>query len=100
MKRICAAAVAALSFATADAAVNLVKNASFESDELAFKWGRMESPRETVKVKDDPRYVSHPDTLHAKEGRRSWFFRCDNPKGRNNMTFTDLPVTPGKRYFK
>ena len=98
MKRICVAALAASTLVTANAAVNLVKNPSFESDDVAFRWGRMESPRETVKAKDDPRYVSHSDTLHAKEGRRSWFFRCDNPEGRNNVTFTDLPVTPGKRY--
>ena len=45
-----------------------------------------------------PRCVSHPDALHVKEGRRAWFFRCDNPEGCNNMTFTGLPVTPGKRY--
>ena len=58
----------------------------------------MESQRETVETKDDPRYVSRPDTLHVKDGKRAWFFRCDNPEGRNNMTFTGLPVTPGKRY--
>lgn len=98
MERLCLATVAALSLATVEAAVNMVRNPSFESDEVAFKWGRMESPREAVQAKDDPRYVSHPDTLHVKEGRRAWFFRCDNPEGRNNMTFTGLPVTPGKRY--
>ena len=98
MERFCLAAVAAVSIATANAAVNLVKNPSFERDEVAFRWGRMESPRVAVKEKDDPRYVSHPDTLHVKDGKRAWFFRCDNPEGRNNMTFTGLPVTPGKRY--
>ena len=98
MKRMCLAAVAALSLATVDAAVNLVKNPSFEGDDIAFKWGRMETPRVAVKAKDDPRYVSRPDALHVKDGKRAWFFRCDNPEGRNNMTFTKLPVTPGKRY--
>lgn len=98
MKRICVVTVAALTLGATNAAVNLVKNPSFESDDVAFRWGRMESSRETVKAKDDPRYVSRSDTLHVKEGRRSWFFRCDNPEGRNNMTFTGLPVTPGKRY--
>ena len=77
---------------------NLVVNPSFEGDEVAFVWGRMEKPRERVKAKDDPRYVSRPDALHVKDGKRAWFFRCDNTEGRNNMTFTQLPVTPGKRY--
>lgn len=98
MERICLAVVAALSLATADAAGNLVKNPSFEGDAVSFKWGRMESPRVAVKAKDDPRYVSRPDTLHVKDGKRAWFFRCDNPEGLNNMTFTKLSVTPGKRY--
>ena len=98
MKRICVVTVAALTLGATNAAVNLVKNPSFESDDVAFKWGRMESPRVAVKAKDDPRYVSRPDALHVKDGRRAWFFRCDNPEGRNNMTFTNLPVTPGKRY--
>ena len=55
MKRICVAALAASTLVTANAAVNLVKNPSFESDDVAFRWGRMESSRETVKAKDDPR---------------------------------------------
>lgn len=88
----------ALSLAAADAAVNLVKNPSFEGDEIPFVWKRMESSREAVKVADDPRYVSRPDTLHVKDGRRAWFFRCENPEGRNCMTFKGLPVAPGKRY--
>ena len=79
-------------------AENLVKNPSFEGDEQAFAWARYEKPRERVKAKDDPRYVSRPDALHFKGGKRAWFFRCDNTQGRNNMVFTDLPVTPGKRY--
>ena len=80
-------------------AANLVANPSFEGDEVAFKWVRMEAPRERVKAAEDPRYVSRPDALHVKDGRRAWFFRCDNPAGRNNMIFTGLPVTPGKRYI-
>ena len=99
MKLLFRAAVAVLPFATASAAANLVKNPSFEGDEIAFRWGRMEKPLERVKAKDDSRYVSRPDALHVKEGRRAWFFRCENPEGRNNMTFTGLPVTPGKRYI-
>ena len=79
-------------------AVNLVPNPSFERDDIAFNWGRMEKPLEPVTAKDDPRYVSHPDALHVKDGKRAWFFRCDNPEGRNNMKFTKLPVTHGKRY--
>ena len=80
-------------------AANLVANPSFEGDEVAFKWVRMEAPRERVKAAEDPRYVSRPDALHVKDGRRAWFFRCDNPEGRNNMIFTGLPVTSGKRYI-
>lgn len=91
-------AAIALAAASAQAVVNLVANPSFEGDEVAFVWGRMESPRVRVKAKDDPRYVSRSDALHVKDGRRAWFFRCDNPEGRNNMTFTNMPVTPGKRY--
>ena len=80
-------------------AANLVANPSFEGEEVAFKWVRMEAPRERVKAPEDPRYVSRPDALHVTDGRRAWFFRCDNPEGRNNMIFTGLPVTPGKRYI-
>jgi hypothetical protein len=43
------------------AAENLVTNPSFEGDEMAFSWGRMESPRQKVKDKDDPRYVGKFD---------------------------------------
>ena len=43
------------------AAENLVRNPSFEGDEMAFSWGRMESPRQKVKDKDDPRYVGKFD---------------------------------------
>ena len=89
--------VSLVCFASVGAA-NLVPNPSFEGDEVVFRWGRMESPTEQVKAKDDPRYVSRPDTLHVKAGQRAWFFRCDNPDGRNTMTFAGLPVTPGKRY--
>ncbi len=98
MRNLFIAVLSALSSVAMAGAGNLVKNPSFEDDAVAFKWGRMESPRVAVKATDDPRYVSRPDTLHVKEGRRAWFFRCDNPQGRNNMTFTGLPVTPGKRY--
>jgi hypothetical protein len=52
-----AAAVALLVMA----AENLVRNPSFEGDEMAFSWGRMESPRQKVKDKDDPRYVGKFD---------------------------------------
>ena len=92
------ALAAGLSMMVAVAAENLVKNPSFESDETAFVVNRMETPRERVKAKDDPRYVSRPDTLHVRDGKRAWFLRCENPKGRNNMAFTNLPVMPGKRY--
>ena len=44
------------------AAENLVTNSSFEGDEMAFSWGRMESPRQKVKDKDDPRYVGKFDS--------------------------------------
>ncbi len=43
------------------AAENLVTNPSLEGDEMAFSWGRMESPRQKVKDKDDPRYVGKFD---------------------------------------
>ena len=43
------------------AAENLVRNPSFEGDEMVFSWGRMESPRQKVKDKDDPRYVGKFD---------------------------------------
>ena len=78
---------------------NLVRNPSFEGDEKAFVVNRMETPRERVKAKDDPRYVSRPDALHFRDGKRAWFLRCENTQGRNNMIFTGLPVTPGKRYL-
>ena len=77
---------------------NLVTNPSFEGDEMAFSWGRMESPRQKVKDKDDPRYVGKFDSAHVKDGTRAWFFRCDNTQGRNIMTFGGIPVVPGKRY--
>ena len=89
---------AGLPMAAALADGNLVRNPSFEGDEKAFVVNRMETPRERVKAKDDPRYVSRPDTLHFKDGKRAWFLRCENTQGRNNMIFTDLPVTPGRRY--
>lgn len=83
---------------TVFAAHNLVRNPSFESDEVAFGWGRMETPRIRVKDKDDPRYTGKFDSAHVKEGKRAWFLRCENPQGRNIMTFSGMPVTPGKRY--
>ena len=92
-------AFAVLAHGSVLSAANLVANPSFEGEEVAFKWVRMEAPRERVKAAEDPRYVSRPDALHIKDGRRAWFFRCDNPEGRNNMIFTGLPVTPGKRYI-
>jgi hypothetical protein len=98
MKKLMLFCFAMAVFAIVHGAENFVVNPSFESDEMAFKWGRMETPREKVKAKDDSRYVSHQDGLHVKEGRRAWFFRCENPTGRNIMTFTALPVVPGKRY--
>ena len=98
MKCLTLAMAAALPFAASHAAANLVANPSFEGDEVAFRWGRMESPRKRVKAAEDLRYVSRPDALHVKDGKRAWFLRCDNPEGRNNMTFTNMPVTPGKRY--
>ena len=81
------AALAALSCAAANGAANLVSNPSFENDDIAFVWGRMESPREIVKAKDDPRYVGKFDSTHTKDGKRSWFMRCENPGGRNNISF-------------
>ena len=98
MKRLLMTLAAGLPMAAALADGNLVRNPSFEGDEKAFVVNRMETPRERVKAKDDPRYVSRPDTLHFKDGKRAWFLRCENTQGRNNMIFTDLPVTPGKRY--
>ena len=98
MRVLLLSAFAALECVSAQAVANLITNPSFEGDDIAFKWGRMESPRTAVKAKDDPRYVSCSDAIHVKDGKRAWFFRCDNPEGRNNMTFTKLPVTPGKRY--
>lgn len=77
---------------------NLVENPSFEDDTVSFVWRRMEKSLSAVKVKDDPRYISRPDALHVKDGHRAWFFRCENPDGRNCMIFKKLPVKPGKRY--
>ena len=37
-------------------AANLVANPSFEGEEVAFKWVRMEAPRERVKAAEDPRF--------------------------------------------
>ena len=98
MKVLLLSASAALACVSAQAAANLVANPSFEDDEVAFTWKRMESPRVAVKAKDDPRYVSCLDTRHAKDGQRAWFLRCENPDGRNTMTFTNLSVTAGRRY--
>lgn len=98
MNEIYAAALAVLFCTAANGATNLVTNPSFENDDMSFVWGRMESPRERVKAKDDPRYVGKFDSVHVKDGKRSWLMRCDNPGGRNNISFTNLPVTPGKRY--
>lgn len=77
---------------------NLVLNPSFESDEIAFVWEKMDSPGTWVKDKGDPRYDGRFDSAHVKDGTRAWFFRCDIPQGRNSMVFRRLPVTPGKRY--
>ena len=98
MNKMYAAALAALSCAAANGATNLVPNPSFENDDISFVWARMETPRERVKAKDDPRYIGKFDSAHVKDGKRAWFFRCENPGGRNNIAFTNLPVTPGKRY--
>lgn len=95
-----ATVLSSLSFAVMglSAAVNLVPNSSFETDEIGFSWGRMETPRHRVKAKEDPRYTGKFDATHVKDGKRSWFFRCENPMGRNLMSFAGMPVTPGKRY--
>ena len=89
---------ASIALCSAEGAVNHVRNPSFESDEVVFKWGRMENPLEEVGNESDPRYESRFDRTHAKDGSRAWLFKCGNPMGRNLMTFSDVPVTPGKRY--
>ena len=83
----------------AEAAIgdNRIVNPSFETDEKAFKWKRMESPRKPVEAKDDPRYIARFDGEHVKRGSRSWFMRCENTQGRNIMRFNALAVTPGSR---
>jgi hypothetical protein len=98
VKREIFCSILAAAAVAAQAAVNLVANHSFEGDEIAFAWGRMETPRERVKAKDDPRYASGFDSTRAKDGKRSYLFRCDNPMGRNTAIFTKMPVVPGKRY--
>ena len=91
-------AFAAEGFAESSTGDNRIANPSFETDEKAFNWKRMESPRRRVEAEDDPRYISRFDGEHVKRGSRSWFMRCENTEGRNIMRFNALAVTPGKPY--